>query len=251
MALIIPMIDEQYEYKGQPVGTFMKDSINAVKKIKANYASYISQAATQTGVNAIIIIGFLAYENPAVNPVAISSAGAVGLGQITPGTVIETINLQLRIKDGAGLSPVMKQVIDKYLPGAVKNNKAISNDYSKSAIREALKKPEFNILITSLYIAQRLNWYMKHNLPLRLDHLVVMYNAGGNVMNTFGEDILTKSGELSGTGGFNKYVVKPGLLKVDTATLIQKSNLPLETKKTIIKFVGKNGTIHIQTQGFA
>lgn len=209
---IIPAVSEQFS------SAFSSDAATAAANIRATYGDTVQAACVAFGIDPNVVIGFMIVENTSADPGAQSSAGAVGLLQLEPATAFQTI------KNQAPAMPASFQiVVAKNLSGFLKPAGLVGLLVTwKAAIAQALLDPEFNIWVGVAQLAQLANKSQKLDGTVRVDHVVVMYNAG--------------------VGNYYKYVVDTGLAGVDTEALIAQLGIP-ETTNYIIKLMGTDGAI--------
>lgn len=239
-AIKIPALNETASNVGPNI-PYKTEAIAAVKSVKKNYSAQISKGSLISGVPETILYGFAAVESGTGGAKLVSPAGAIGLMQLTPGTVYDTLNRQL----AAWTTPADLQYAD-YLHTLAPQILVVQNPAGKTAAskyrllphtsaaiyKQALFNPGFNVIAGSLAIAQLLAQSIRSTGQPRLDHVVIKYNAG--------------------IGNFARYVSGRGLenRNVDTAQL--KQNFPLaETKAYILKLMGVNGTLDVQKQKLA
>jgi hypothetical protein len=191
--------------------------------VKEKWGSIINTACGAYGVDPNLMIGFILIESPDVNPNAISGASAIGLMQMQVPTAWDYLSKQAP-KMPAGYALVVQRV----LPGLLKPG-GFTGFFSswKGKMREALFDPEFNLWTGITGITQMI-WadMQKNNGKLRMDHVIIKYNAGGDDYS----------------GNYHKYVITPGLKDADPATLL--ANMPLsETRAYLIKYLGIDGSV--------
>ncbi len=209
--------------------SFKNSAIAGLKKYKAGYSTTVTAVSTALGVPEMVIYAFMVIENMTANPNSVSaSSGATGFMQIIPkwgyGAIWE--NRQ-------SLNAEFVKVLKKHAP-KVYDAKGVLRNYNDAtaiaAVKAALLKPEFNIWLGTLIIAQYMNASLKKYNKIRLDHIVVRYN--------------------SGTSNFNKYIEKKGLGSSDTAA-IHKAIPFTETKSYIVKLLGIDGSMDLQVKKLA
>lgn len=209
---VIPAIDQQFSAQ------FSSDAAGAAQKIRAQYGDTVSAACYAFGMDASTVIGFMIVENTGVDPSAESGAGAIGLMQLEPVTAFQTI------KNQAPAIPASYQIIvAQALPGFLKPLGLVGFYASwQDRIAAALLDPTFNIWTGVAQLAQLANRSQKRDGTVRIDHVVVMYNAG--------------------VGNYYKYVVDTGLEDVDVDALIAQLGIP-ESVNYIVKLMGSDGAI--------
>lgn len=208
----------------------MKESDNFASMMTTNmprinqmWGNFIRAASVAYGTDPNLMFGFVAIESTDLNPSAISRAGAYGVMQLQPATGWDYMSRQL-----TQMRPDYANVINRVLPGLLKPA-GFSGLFSawKTKFTQALLDPEFNIWTAVTGLSQMIWADMKaNNGVLRLDHVIVKYNAGGNDFS----------------GAFHKYVVAPGLKNASAHELVMGSSLPSETKAYLIKYLGIDGS---------
>jgi hypothetical protein len=208
----IPAVSEQFSAE------FSADAAVAAPKIRAAYNDIIQAACSAFGFDPNVAIGFMIVENTDVNPSAVISAGAIGLMQLEPATAFQTIKNQAVAMPGG-----FEVIVSNKLPGFIKPLQLVGFLVNwESQIAAALTDPEFNIWCGCCQLAQLANKSIKLDGEMRIDHMVVMYNAG--------------------VGNYYKYVVDTGLAGVDPEALLAQLGIP-ETTAYIEKLLGPEGAI--------
>jgi hypothetical protein len=220
--LAIPAIPDKFYEADQVQG--VKEKLADIKK---KYDREIRQAEQLTNLPYEMIAGLIFIESGG-NASIISSAGAIGLTQITP----DTANAAIVKEQLTGrLSEAEKVIFRKYLPEPtlITRKKQKIKVSRLDAILEQknlggptlikvkdLQKPELNILLGSMFFKLLVDQSTSGNL-VRLEKAIVRYN-----------------------GGYNKSV--PGNTLQETLAQIKST----ETKAYILKMMGKNGVLEIQ-----
>lgn len=212
--IVIPMINQKYS------DDFSNEAMIEARYIRANYGNIIGAAAQSFGIDPNWVIGFMVIESGTgsqVNPNAKSSAGAVGLLQLTPITAYETITNQAPVMTGQQVA-----IIQKFLPGFIKVGGFTGLQRTwLPKITDELTEPEFNIWVGTMRLAQLMMYIFRKTSDIKMDQVVVAYNAG--------------------QGNYQKYVYTKNLSGVDTTTLV--SNFPFqETRDYIVKLLGTDGS---------
>ena len=195
-----------------------------IPQIRSRWGSYITDACAAYGTDPNIMIGFIGIECPDLNPAGVSSAGAIGVLQMQVPTAWDYIN-----KQAPQLPPAFGAILNKYLPGLVKPVGGFTGFLStwKSRLEDALYQEEFNIWVGVTGLSQLIWGDIKSNKgTLRLDHVVIKYNAGGDDYS----------------GNYHKFVITPGLQHADPSTLLPLIPL-VETRAYIIKLMGIEGSV--------
>lgn len=213
---------------------FASETYPTARYIWENYKDFILKNSKELGVDPVIIIGFMIVESGrfdgsgSVNPGAISPVGARGLMQVMPKTAFDTLEAQAPVMSGRQVV-----VVQRYLPGFIKVQ-GFTGFYKdwESKISDALLKPEFNILVGTMQLAQLMKYSIKLTGTLNLAQVVVMYNAG--------------------VGNYDKWVVKNKLQKADSAALVKGLQVVQglkESRQYIVKLLGINGALVAAMKG--
>lgn len=194
-------------------------------QIRSNWGDIVEAASNAYGVDPNIMLGFIAIESPDLKDDAVSSAGAIGVMQMQVATAFDYV-----CKQAPKISPAYAAIVQKYMPGFLKPG-GFTGFYStwKAKVEDALYQADFNIWTGITGLSQMI-WadLQSNNGNLRLDHVVIKYNAGGDNFS----------------GNYHKYVVAAGLKDADPATLL--ASFPLvETKAYLIKLLGIDGSVVI------
>lgn len=214
----IPMTAERY-YDELDVKAYLA----TVQNLRANYGPSISQAATLANVPAAVIESVCFIESAGVAN-ARSSAGAVGLMQLTPDTCVTVIHLDYK---AGRISTEQATVLSKYLGAKLSNIKKLrylgdpkAGDTSLTA--SMVQPPEVNLLIGAMLLGrlidQSTDLLSVTDKLIRWDKVIVRYNAG--------------------------YFYKlPAKAKTVSDVMAEAKKKSSETYNYITKFVGKNGVL--------
>jgi hypothetical protein len=251
--IVIPALKEEYKVPAnQP--PWKIQSIATVKKVKANYGKVLEEASSYIGVPYELVVGFTSTESGGAKNETLNG-GAKGIMQVEVGTAWQCLSDQLKV-DTLGnfyifykLAPNLFS-IKKTIPnplGNASNEKA--SDYLKikplssvsSSVAKYLttKDAKFSAYIGSLVLGQMINKTLKSVGQIRLDHIIIKYNAG--------------------TGAFSKNVTKKGLEKsnVDTTGIYNSIKTNFAQRKSevlrsyLVKMLGINGFLDVQKQKLA
>jgi hypothetical protein len=197
-----------------------------VAVLMARYGYFMQNAATITNIPLVVFQSIIAIENGTHLDVNyVSSAGAVGLTQITPNTATDTL---IRTKKANRLTQpetelLLKKGIDvNRLNGnapKLKNGKSqkwYSSSEGSIVTTDQLKDVELNLLLGAIYLSEQMIRFTEITIKgfeLRMDKVIVAYNQGFN------------------------YKVPMGT----TAHIIAK--VPVESKNYIAKMTGVNGML--------
>lgn len=189
----------------------------ALESINARFGSIIRNVSTLTKVPEILITSFIFIESGGDDKVPSTGVErATGLMQISPATVYDTINIEIRQKR---LSTGEANIINKYIPNF---RTTMRRPYSqvRQSIINALRNNEFNILLGTMYMGQLIDINKKGN-DLRLDKVVVQYNQGR---------------------------FSPVTKSIDWKTLSKQElykRLNKTTQAYVVKLIGVNGTLDL------
>lgn len=196
-----------------------------IPQIRQNWGSFISAASAAYGIDPNMMVAFIGVESPDLDPNAVSGAGAIGLMQMQVDTAWDYLNQQ-----STRMPPTYAAVINRCLPGLLKpaGFTGLLSTW-RSKVEDALYDVEFNIW-TGITGLSQMYWadIKSNNGNLRLDHVIIKYNAGGTDYS----------------GNYHKYVVVPKLQNADPETLLNAIPL-VETKAYLIKVLGIDGAVMV------
>lgn len=146
----------------------------ALNRINQRFGNIISTVSRLTGVPEILITSFIFIESGGNDNVPSTGVErATGLMQISPATVYDTINIEIRQKR---LTLDESKLLSKYIPN-FRNLLRRPYPQVRQNIIDALKNNEFNILVGTMYLSQLISINRRGN-DLRLDKVVIQYNQG-------------------------------------------------------------------------
>jgi hypothetical protein len=243
----IPAIDRQFQVPSNQA-PWKEQAISIVKKYKTWYGKQFKDASALTGVPEWLIIGFASVEGGGLKNENLTNA-TPSIMQMNPTTAWQTMSDQL-----AKSSVTIGEFYPFYsmLPSIFTIKRPLPQNFWSSSnvnIRQnsaqsylSLKSKEesaplirkkmisdvyFAILLGATHLGQLAIKTIKESGKFRLDHIIVMYNAG--------------------TGRYNSKIKNTNLLTADTTTLV--NNLGIDTsEKYIIKLMGINGFLDVQKQ---
>lgn len=249
----IPAIQKEYKVPtNQP--TWKSQAISTIKKVKALYGKVLQEASDYTGVPLSILVGFTATESGGSKNETLKGS-AKGIMQVEVGTAWQVLSDQLKVDTIGNFN-----VFYKLAPSLFTVTKAIPNPIGASAndpARNYLKiKPlksvsnlianylttadaKFSAYVGGLTLAQHINKTIKSVGQIRLDHIIIKYNAG--------------------IGSFSSRVAKKGLEKssVDSTALYNTIPQNFASRKAevlqayLTKMLGINGYLDVQKQKLA
>lgn len=174
----VPMTAEMYYTPSQAVG-----NLDSVRSIRNQYSTLIQQASELTNVPSAVIEAFCFIESGG-NANARSSAGAVGLMQLTPDTCVTAIHLDY--KDNR-VSDAQLSLLSKYLGTKLSNIQKLrylGDDKAGDTklVASEVINPEVNLLIGAMLLGRLID---QENTLLSLteslirwDKVVFRYNVG-------------------------------------------------------------------------
>ena len=241
MEIKIPAIQKEWKVpSNQP--TWKSQAISVIKKIKTNYTVQMAKASQYTGVPVNILIAFTATESGgALNQTL--NGPSKGVMQVNPSSAWQALSDQIKVDTIGRFYPLYQLA-----PNAFTVKKAVSaNSVGKATDYLTLKSlstaapylgqrmvadAQFAIYMGSLLLAQLIAGTIAKTGQIRLDHIIVKYNAG--------------------TGRFKQVVTNRGLesASVDTTQLYNQLGIPV-SQAYIVKMMGINGYLDIQKQGLA
>lgn len=255
LTIKIPAIQKEWQVpSNQP--SWRNQAIAILKKNKDNYLAQFQRASDLSGVNIDILLGFASVESMGARNETLSRGSAIGLFQVQPPTVYDTLKKQLNSTTLGLFYPLylgcpsiftIKKTLAKDFWGSqnAKERQDPASDYFQlksnldpekaKQIYGEIKKciladSQWSIYVGATVLSQLINGTIKKTGQIRLDHIIIKYNAG--------------------IGTFANRVTKTGLesSNTDTTQLLSKANLTSETKAYIIKLLGINGFLDILKQ---
>jgi len=241
MEIKIPAIQKEWKVpSNQP--TWKSQAISVIKKIKTNYTVQMAKASQYTGVPVNILIAFAATESGgALNQTL--NGPSKGVMQVNPSSAWQSLSDQIKVDTIGRFYPLYQLA-----PNAFTVKKAVAANSVGKATDYLTLKPlstaapylgqrmvadaQFAIYMGSLLLAQLIAGTIAKTGQIRLDHIIVKYNAG--------------------TGRFKQVVTNRGLesASVDTTQLYNQLGIPV-SQAYIVKMMGINGYLDIQKQGLA
>jgi len=241
MEIKIPAIQKEWKVpSNQP--PWKNQAISVIKKIKANYSVQMAKASQYTGVPVNILVAFAATESGgALNQTL--NGPSKGIMQVNPSSAWQALFDQIKVDTVGRFYPLYQLA-----PNAFVVKKAVAANSVGKATDYLTLKPvstaapylgqrmvadaQFAIYMGSLLLAQLIAGTIAKTGQIRLDHIIVKYNAG--------------------TGRFKQVVTNRGLesASVDTTQLYSKLGIPV-SQAYIVKMMGINGYLDVQKQGLA
>jgi len=253
LTIKIPALQKEFQ-QPKAWGAWKNASIQIVKQVKANYGKVLMEASNLTGVPYNILVAFTSVESNGVRNESLTGT-AKGIMQVEIPTAYETLRDQLKIDTLGGFLPYYNAVpslftVSKPIPnplGTAENEPA--RDYLKikktgvgyGIIIQNITKKDAKLAayLGALTLAQLINKTIKSVNQIRLDHIIVKYNAG--------------------TGAFSGKITKKGLEKasVDTTAIYNSIPINFAARKAAVlksyfeKLLGINGFLDVQKQNLA
>ena len=241
MEIKIPAIQKEWKVpSNQP--TWKSQAISVIKKIKTNYTVQMAKASQYTGVPVNILIAFAATESGgALNQTL--NGPSKGVMQVNPSSAWQALSDQIKVDTIGRFYPLYQLA-----PNAFTVKKAVAANSVGKATDYLTLKPlstaapylgqrmvadaQFAIYMGSLLLAQLIAGTIAKTGQIRLDHIIVKYNAG--------------------TGRFKQVVTNRGLetASVDTTQLYNQLGIPV-SQAYIVKMMGINGYLDVQKQRLA
>lgn len=243
----IPALQKEHKVPSNQL-PWKDQAISIVKKYKTLYGKQFKDASALTGVPEWLLIGFASVEGGGVKNESLTNA-TPSIMQMNPSTAWQTMKDQLD-KPSVTIGefypfysmlpsifttkrPIPKNFWDESNRN-IRQNSAQSyltlkpEAQSVSAIRgKMLSDVYFAILLGATHLGQLAIKTIKESGQFRLDHIIVMYNAG--------------------TGRYNTKIRNTNLLTADTTTLVNQ--LGIKTSEDyIVKLMGVNGFLDVQKQ---
>ena len=241
MEIKIPAIQKEWKVPAnQP--PWKNQAISVIKKIKTNYTVQMAKASQYTGVPVNILVAFAATESGgALNQTL--NGPSKGVMQVNPSSAWQALSDQIKVDTIGRFYPLYQLA-----PNAFTVKKAVAANSVGKATDYLTLKPvstaapylgqrmvadaQFAIYMGSLLLAQLIAGTIAKTGQIRLDHIIVKYNAG--------------------TGRFKQVVTNRGLesASVDTTQLYNQLGIPV-SQAYIVKMMGINGYLDVQKQRLA
>jgi hypothetical protein len=241
MEIKIPAIQKEWKVpSNQP--PWKNQAISVIKKIKANYSVQMAKASQYTGVPVNILVAFAATESGgALNQTL--NGPSKGIMQVNPSSAWQALSDQIKVDTIGRFYPLYQLAPNAFVvkKSVAANSVGKATDYltlkpvSTAAPylgQRMVADAQFAIYMGSLLLAQLIAGTIAKTGQIRLDHIIVKYNAG--------------------TGRFKQVVTNRGLesASVDTTQLYSKLGIPV-SQAYIVKMMGINGYLDVQKQGLA
>jgi len=241
MEIKIPAIQKEWKVPAnQP--PWKSQATAVIKKIKANYSGQMAKASQYTGVPVNILVAFAATESGgALNQTL--NGPSKGIMQVNPSSAWQALSDQIKVDTIGRFYPLYQLAPNAFVvkkPVAA-NSVGKATDYltlkpvtTASAYlgQRMVADAQFAIYMGSLLLAQLIAGTIAKTGQIRLDHIIIKYNAG--------------------TGRFRQVVTSRGLesASVDTTQLYNQLPIPV-SEVYIVKMMGINGYLDVQKQGLA
>lgn len=241
MEIKIPAIQKEWKVpSNQP--PWKSQATAVIKKIKANYGVQMTKASQYTGVPVNILIAFAATESGgALNQTL--NGPSKGVMQVNPSSSWQALSDQIKVDSIGRFYPLYKLAPNAFIikKSVAENSIGKATDYltlksvgTASAYlgQRMVADAQFAIYMGSLLLAQLIAGTIAKTGQIRLDHVIIKYNAG--------------------TGRFRQVVTSRGLesSSVDTTQLYNQLVIPV-SQAYIVKMMGINGYLDIQKMGLA
>jgi hypothetical protein len=251
LSIKIPAIDKEWSVpKNQP--SWKDQASQILRTIKTNYLKEFQNASSLVGVPINLLLSFAAVESGGARNEKLDGASK-GLMQVNTDTVWQVLSDQLKVSTLGNFYPfyigcpkifsLVKPLPKDFWSSAnvyIRNEKA--SDYIKilsinpvvlGEIRKAiLSNAQWSIYVGSLTLAQLINGTIEKTGQIRLDHIIIKYNAG--------------------IGRFRSLVTRKGLesASVDTTAIYNAVPIPV-TRAYIVKLLGINGFLDLLKRNVA
>ena len=210
-------VSNNYKYSNTNV---IKENNSLLDNIVKNYSKFMNTWGEEFEIDNSIISGFIATESGGKN-VPPNKFKATGLMQVTPDAVWETIVKWDNFVE-VPLSDKSIKFFNKSIPSSKKfNSKTPPSSAVKNEILGALENnSEFNIAIGTAILRWLLEAFKENNIA-NINKVMVSYNAGYYAMRNKVKGVIT------------------------TAELIDKKNIPKESRGYLLKMLGVNGFLDL------
>jgi hypothetical protein len=246
----IPATEKEHKVpSNQP--PWKQQAISIVKKYKQLYGKQFQDASNVTGVPVWLLVGFASVEGGGLKNEELTNV-TPSIMQMNTSTAWQTMKDQLdkpSVTIGEfypfySMLPsifIVKRALPKNFWDSsnvnIRQNSAQSYLEIKPEITSVplirakmLSDVYFAILLGATHLGQLSIKTIKESGQFRLDHIIIMYNAG--------------------TGRFKSAVTNRNLNRADTTTLLNQLNIDT-SEKYIVKLMGKNGFLDVQKQRLA
>lgn len=251
LSIKIPAINIEWKVpSNQP--PWKSQAISTVKKVKGNYLTEMQNASKLTGVPLDILIGFTAVESGGARNETLNGASK-GVMQVNTDTAWQVMKDQLSVSTLGKFYPlymgcpsafIVKKAVPKDINSAQNSSvraskasdyltiKPLSAELNKTIGNCIVGNAQFSIYIGAYTLAQLINGTIKKTGQIRLDHIIIKYNAG--------------------TGRFRSLVTRKGLESASVDTTAIYDAVPIAvTRAYIVKLLGINGYLDILKQKLA
>lgn len=247
----IPAIQKEWQVpKNQ--APWRSQAISTIRTVKGNYLKEFQNASALTGVPLDILIGFSAVESGGARNEKLNGASK-GVMQVNTDTAWQVLKDQLSVStigkfyplyvDCPSIFTVLKEIPKDFWSSAnlkLRQRKAseflamkpLSPSILDTIGKCIVNNAQFSINVGSYTLAQLINGTIKKTGQIRLDHIIIKYNAG--------------------TGRFRSLVTRKGLesSSVDTTAIYNAVPIPV-TQAYIVKLLGINGYLDVLKQKLA
>lgn len=244
-AIKIPATNKRHQVPtGQPA--WKDQSISIVKKVKSNYLAQMINASNYSGVPLIIMIGFASVESGGAKNETLTNA-TPSIMQMNPTTAWQTLKDQL---DRGGVSIGKFYPLYNYTPSIFTIKKPLPQNFWSDNNAKIRQKPAseylqlkgvetsspiirnklisdvgFATMVGGVHLAQLFAKTIRDSGQPRLDHIIVMYNAG--------------------SGRYTSKIKNTSLLTADTTTLVNQLGIKV-SEDYIVKLMGIDGFLDVQ-----
>lgn len=244
--ITIPAIQKEWQVPSNQI-PWKQQAIKTITKLKTNYLSQFQVASNATGVPIQILLGFSAVESGgALNHTL--NGPSKGLMQVNPDSGWQVLRDQLAVDTLKDFYPLYQGAPQAFtiikpmdnLGYIFKTNQPASNYLQVKPLattqtyvgQRMVADSQFAILVGSYLLARLIASTIKSVGQVRLDHIVIKYNAG--------------------SGRFRQVITSRGLESASVDTTQVYNNLPIPVSQAyIVKLLGINGYMDIQKQGLA
>ena len=192
LTIKIPALQKEFQ-QPKAWGSWKNASIKIVKQVKANYGNVLMEASNLTGVPYNILVAFTATESNGVRNESLKGT-AKGIMQVEIPTAYETLRDQLKIDTLGGFLPYYNAVPSLFTVCQTypKSFRGAANEPARDYLKIKTTGVGYGIIIQNinkadaklasylgaLTLAQLINKTIKSVNQIRLDHIIVKYNAG-------------------------------------------------------------------------
>jgi soluble lytic murein transglycosylase-like protein len=219
LTISVPQVNQVFQTNSKP--TTKAANIALLREINRKYGAMAEKWGDVFEIEKGILIAFIATESGGKADITSFVGCCFGLMQVSPEAVWECAN-KFKSITGIELPSTVRAELSK-IPNIFSRSLTSS---TKSAIRNKLFDPNFNIMSGTMILRWLLERFSTLLTGAQLNKAIIGYNAGA----------YTKSINTQG---------KPNKVPIDTTTLVKMPTVPKETKGYLVKMLGVDGFVSL------